>query len=121
MPIDHVTLNVRDYARSKEFYEQALKPLGYELLMEFGPHAGFGRGENRISGSPSGREPTTAHVAIVAPDRQTVDRFHEAALAAGAQDNGAPGLRPHYHETYSGAYVIDPDGNNVEAVCHRPE
>jgi catechol 2,3-dioxygenase-like lactoylglutathione lyase family enzyme len=121
MPIDHVTLNVRDYARSKQFYEQALKPLGYELLMEFGPAGGFGQAGKPDFWVSERGEPTVAHVALLAPDRATVDRFYEAALAAGAQDNGPPGPRPHYHETYYGGYVIDPDGNNIEAVCHQPE
>jgi catechol 2,3-dioxygenase-like lactoylglutathione lyase family enzyme len=121
MPIDHVTLNVLDYERSKTFYEQALKPLGYELLMEFGPHAGFGQEGKPDFWVAERGEPTIAHIAILAKDRETVDAFHEAAIAAGAGDNGPPGLRPHYHENYYGAYVIDPDGNNVEAVCHMPE
>ena len=121
MPIDHVTLNVRDYLRSKQFYEQALQPLGYGLVMEFGAAGGFGEGGKPDFWVSERGEPTIAHVAILAKDRQTVDAFHEAALAAGATDNGAPGLRPHYHESYYGAYVIDPDGNNVEAVSHTPE
>jgi catechol 2,3-dioxygenase-like lactoylglutathione lyase family enzyme len=121
MPIDHVTLNVRDYERSKRFYEQALQPLGYELLMEFGPHGGFGEpGKPDLWVAQRG-EPTVAHVALRAPNRRAVDAFHEAALSAGGTDNGPPGLRPQYHETYYGAYVIDLDGNNVEAVTHTPE
>lgn len=122
--IDHLSLEVADYERSKAFYAEALGPLGYELLMEFdGNVAGFGvKGEEAgdfwvIGGSPSG----TAHVAFASPDRATVEAFHAAALAAGGKDNGQPGLRPHYHEHYYGAFVHDPDGNNVEAVCHRPE
>ena len=119
MPIDHVTLNVRDYERSKSFYEQALQPLGYELVMEFGPAGGFGKeGKPDFWVSQRG-EPTIAHVALLAPDRKTVDAFHQAATAAGAADNGPPGLRPHYHESYYGAYVIDPDGNNIEVVNHH--
>jgi catechol 2,3-dioxygenase-like lactoylglutathione lyase family enzyme len=118
MPIDHITLDVRDYASSKQFYEQALKPLGYELVMEFGEAGGFGESGKPDFWVSQRGEPTTAHIALLASDREAVDRFYEAAMAAGATDNGAPGLRPHYHENYYGAYVIDPDGNNIEAVCH---
>lgn len=121
MSIDHVILNVRDYGRSKAFYEQALKPFGYEVVMEFGEGAGFGReGKPDFWVSHRG-DPTIVHVAFAAPDRQTVDAFYAAALAAGGEDNGPPGLRPHYHESYYAAFVHDPDGNNIEAVCHRPE
>jgi catechol 2,3-dioxygenase-like lactoylglutathione lyase family enzyme len=120
--IDHVTANVGDLERAKRFYEQTLAPLGYSVHMEFEGAVGFGSGE----GIPdfwlgSREERGAAHVAFSARDRATVDAFFEAALAAGATDNGAPGLRPHYHETYYAAYVHDPDGNNIEAVCHRPE
>jgi catechol 2,3-dioxygenase-like lactoylglutathione lyase family enzyme len=120
--IDHVSLEVADYARSKAFYTAALGPLGYELMMEFdGNVAGFGtQGKPDfwvIGGTPSG----STHVAFASSDRATVDAFHSAALAAGGKDNGAPGLRPQYHEQYYGAYVHDPDGNNVETVCHLPE
>jgi catechol 2,3-dioxygenase-like lactoylglutathione lyase family enzyme len=120
--IDHVTANVSDFDRAKRFYEQTLAPLGYSLQMEFEGAAGFGTGEGIPDfwiGSSSERGAT--HVAFGASDRATVDRFHEAAMAAGGQDNGAPGLRPQYHETYYAAYVHDPDGNNIEAVSHRPE
>jgi catechol 2,3-dioxygenase-like lactoylglutathione lyase family enzyme len=121
--IDHVILNVRDYAASKRFYEEALAPLGYEVVLEFG---GFGCGFGRdgkpgfwIATRPEAH--SDVHVAFVSPDRATVDRFHERALAAGGADNGPPGLRPHYHESYYAAFVRDPDGNNVEAVCHTPQ
>jgi catechol 2,3-dioxygenase-like lactoylglutathione lyase family enzyme len=119
--IDHVSLHVSDFARSKAFYADALRPLGYEVVMEFDSVAGFG-----VQGKPdfwiaAGEALAPHHVAFASPDRATVDAFHEAALAAGAKDNGPPGLRPHYHEHYYGAFVHDPDGNNVEAVCHRPE
>jgi catechol 2,3-dioxygenase-like lactoylglutathione lyase family enzyme len=120
--IDHVSLNVGDFEASKRFYVEALAPLGYELVTEFGGRAaGFGR-----DGKPSffiedrGEPHTAVHVAFASPDRATVDRFHTAGLAAGGTDNGAPGLR-WYHEHYYGAFVLDPDGNNVEAVCHRAE
>jgi catechol 2,3-dioxygenase-like lactoylglutathione lyase family enzyme len=120
--IDHVSLDVSDYARSKAFYEQALRPLGYEVVMELGGSVcGLGVGGRPdfwlAGGAPSGG----THVAFACEDRPTVDAFHAAALAAGGADNGPPGLRPHYHAHYYAAYAHDPDGNNVEAVCHRPE
>ena len=120
--IDHIGFPVSDYARSKAFYEKALAPLGYSLQMEFEGAAGFGSGE----GIPdfwigSSEERGATHVAFSASDRAAVDAFYEAATAAGGKDNGAPGLRPHYHETYYAAYVHDADGNNIEAVCHSPE
>ena len=119
--IDHVGIDVRDIETAKRFYEQALAPLGYTKLAEYPEAVGFGEG-----GKPDfwvGRRgtPGTTHVAILSANRGAVDAFYEAALAAGGKDNGAPGLRPHYHATYYGAYVLDPEGNNVEAVCHSPE
>ena len=128
--IDHVGLAVSGYERSREFYRSVLAPLGGELVMEVtaeqtgdGSHAGFrmhgrptfwiGTSHNAHSGS--------VHVAFTAPDRDAVRAFHRLALEAGATDNGAPGLRPHYHEHYYGAFVLDPDGHNIEAVCHSPE
>ena len=120
--IDHVTANVSDFEQAKRFYEQALAPLGYSVQMAFEDAAGFGTGEGIPDfwiGSRAERGAT--HVAFSVSDRATVDRFYEAAIAAGGKDNGPPGLRPHYHETYYAAYVHDPDGNNIEAVCHRPE
>jgi catechol 2,3-dioxygenase-like lactoylglutathione lyase family enzyme len=117
--IDHVTANVSDFGRAKEFYAQALAPLGYSVQMEFEGAAGFGTGEGIpdfwIGSSP---ERGATHVALSAPDHATVDAFYEAAMAAGARDNGPPGVRAHYHENYYAAYVHDPDGNNIEAVCH---
>jgi len=121
--IDHVGLEVSDYESSKRFFTQALAPLQYGLLMEFeGSVCGFGR-----TGKPdfwistrTGNPQSGIHVAFAAPDRPTVDRFHEAALEAGGQDNGPPGARPLYHEHYYSAFVRDPDGNNIEAVCHTP-
>ena len=118
--LDHVGVPVSDFERSKRFYEEALSPLGYELIME--PHvytAGFGR-----SGKPDfwigqGEPGQAFHIAFAADDRATVDAFYEEAIAAGGRDNGGPGLRPEYHPSYYGAFVLDPDGNNVEAVCHR--
>lgn len=120
--IDHVGLLVSDYARSKAFFERALVPLGYSLFMEHEiSGAGFGRG-----GKPDfwikQRDPNVVvHVAFASDDRATVDAFYEVAISAGGSANGGPALRPEYHPTYYGAFVLDPDGNNVEAVCHRPE
>jgi len=125
--IDHLGFPVSDYARSKAFYEQALAPLGYGVIMEVdtnemgAPAAGFGIGGNPdfwIGGEGGVGNPV--HVAIAARDRAAVDEFHKAALAAGGKDNGAPGLRPHYHPNYYAAFVLDPDGHNIEAVCHLP-
>jgi catechol 2,3-dioxygenase-like lactoylglutathione lyase family enzyme len=125
--IDHLGFAVSDYAHAKAFYTKALAPLGYGIVMEVtagnaGPvSVGFGadgKPDFWISvGDAAGRP---VHVAIQAKDRATVDAFHKAALAAGGRDNGAPGLRPHYHPNYYGAFVLDPDGNNIEAVCHAP-
>jgi catechol 2,3-dioxygenase-like lactoylglutathione lyase family enzyme len=116
--IDHIKLHVGDAARSKDFYEQALAPLGYRVVMEPAPGV-VGMGAKFpdfwLAESPT---PTVAHVALRASDRESVDAFHAAALAAGGTDNGAPGLRPHYHPGYYGAFVLDPDGNNLEAVHH---
>ena len=118
---DHVGLNVRDYGASRAFYERALAPFGLEVVMAFDQWqaCGFGR-----DGKPmfwiSQREPygTATHIAFHCDDHATVDAFHAAAVAAGGSDNGPPGLREHYHPTYYAAFVLDPDGNNVEAVCH---
>jgi catechol 2,3-dioxygenase-like lactoylglutathione lyase family enzyme len=118
--LDHIGLQVSDYPRSKHFYQQTLQPLGYELVMEFGSSGGFGRDGKPdfwISQGVATKPPV--HIAFASPDRPTVDAFHRAAMHAGAIDNGAPGLRPDYHPNYYGAFVLDPDGNNVEAVCHR--
>ena len=120
---DHVGLNVRDYGKSRAFYERALAALGYGIVMEFAEWkaVGFGR-DGKPSFWLSEREPygTGTHVALACDDRGSVDAFHGAALAAGGTDNGAPGVREHYHANYYGAFVLDPDGNNVEAVCHSP-
>ena len=120
--LDHVTANVSDFDRAKDFYSKALAPLGYSMQMEFPGAAGFGPAE----GMPdfwigSSNERGATHVAFRANDRAAVDAFFEAATSAGGQDNGAPGLRPHYHESYYAAYVHDADGNNIEAVSHVPE
>ena len=118
---DHVGLNVGDYGVSRAFYEQALEPLGYRIAMAFDQWkaAGFGTSDKPEFWISERRPITTgAHVCFASDDHATVDAFHAAALAAGGRDNGAPGLREHYHPTYYGAFVLDPDGNNVEAVCH---
>lgn len=126
--IDHTGVGVSDYARSKAFYTAALAPLGYAMLAEFSAAvtghtdvAGFGEPPKPDfwihAGAP---QQPPVHIAFRAPDRAAVDAFHRAALAAGGRDNGAPGLRPHYHPNYYGAFVLDPDGHNIEAVCHTP-
>lgn len=119
--LDHINIGVADLAASRAFYERALAPLGYEPLMEGPWGVGFGRDGKPdfwISDRPAAGP---LHIAFAAPDRATVDAFHREALAAGGPDNGPPGLRPQYHPSYYGAFVLDPDGNNVEAVTHRPE
>lgn len=127
--LDHVGFTVSDYDRAKAFYQQALAPLGIALLFEVTAeqtgaeaHAGFGAAGRPFFWIGTGARPTQSiHVAFAAPDRATVAAFHAAALAAGGSDNGAPGLRPHYHADYYGAFVLDADGNNIEAVCRQPE
>lgn len=121
--LDHVGLNVSEFARSRSFYEQALEPLGWRLVMggDEWKGCGFGVDEKPVFWIMERPPATTGtHVAFHCRDRASVDAFHAAALAAGGTDNGAPGLREHYHPTYYGAFVLDPDGNNVEAVCHTP-
>ena len=126
--IDHVTLVVSDYKRSRVFYEKALAPLGILPIMDFGEACGFGR-----SGKPDfwiGTGPTSfqtpdhlriitpTHVAFATKSRAEVEAFHRAALEAGGKDFGAPGVRAHYHPNYYGAFVLDPDGHDIEAVFH---
>ena len=126
--IDHIGFPISDYERSKAFYLKALAPLDYVLIMEVKqdgpdehPAAGFG-----VNGKPDfwiggeGGLDKPLHVAIQAKDRATVDAFYKAAIAAGGRDNGAPGIRAHYHPNYYGAFVLDPYGHNIEAVCHTP-
>jgi catechol 2,3-dioxygenase-like lactoylglutathione lyase family enzyme len=118
--IDHTAVNVSDLEASKQFYDQALQPLGYSLVFEAGEFLGYAKGKMPSFGVAR-RDPTGGgHVAFAADDRTTVDAFHDAATRAGGTDNGAPGVREHYHPTYYAAFVRDPDGNNIEAVCHRP-
>jgi len=118
--IDHMSLKVKDFAKSKSFYEAALKPLGYKVAMQFGEAAGFGTSDHPDFWIGAGAGASPIHVAFAAKDRKTVDAFHQAALAAGGKDNGQPGIRAHYHPNYYGAFVFDPEGNNIEAVCHTP-
>ena len=134
--IDHLSMTVSDIARSAAFYDAALAPLGYGRAMDFdapdGSWRGIGYGPTDsgkpvfwIGGPLAERKPADImrgfHVAFQAVSRAAVDAFHSAAIKAGATDNGAPGPRPHYHPDYYAAFVIDPDGHHLEAVCHRPE
>ena len=118
--IDHIGIQVSNLERSIDFYTKALAPLGYSLVMTWQQFAGFG-----IAGKPElwidGRQGPTdkVHVALRAKGRAEVRSFHAAAIEAGGKDNGAPGVREHYHRDYYGAFVLDPDGHNVEAVCHE--
>ena len=120
--LDHVRIPVSNFERGKRFYEQALSPRGDELIME--PRYGvaglghLGKPDFWVVQGESGH--AAVHVAFISDDRATVEAFHEAAIAAGGRDNGRPGLRSEYHPTYYGAFVLDPDGNNIEAVCHGP-
>ena|SRR5580765_3209548 len=120
--IDHLGIDVSDYKKSKAFYEKALKPLGIKLLHEFGgTWAGFGKGDKAFLWIIGGRSQTKhCHIAMGADKRAQVDAFYDAAIGAGGKDNGKPGIRKDYHPNYYGAFVFDPDGNNVEAVCHNP-
>ncbi|MDR6289437.1 MULTISPECIES: VOC family protein [Inquilinus] len=119
--LDHVTIGVGDIERSKAFYDQALAAIGIvRLYAEGEAFAGYGVGRKAFFWiGLKDAAITGTHVAFVVPDRPAVDRFHQAALAAGGCDNGGPGLRPHYHPDYYGAFVLDPDGHNIEAVCHE--
>lgn len=124
--IDHTGVNVSNFEQSKKFYQKALAAIGYELIVEFPASvtgsadvAGFGEGGKPdfwIAGGTPNNPPM--HVAFRVSDRALVDAFHKAALEAGGSDNGQPGLRPHYHPDYYGAFVHDPDSHNIEAVCH---
>jgi catechol 2,3-dioxygenase-like lactoylglutathione lyase family enzyme len=126
--IDHVSLGATDLAKARGFYDAALAPLGLRRVFDMDDASGYGESEEKpffwIGGAPVPGPKVTpspgSHIAFAAASRAAVDAFHKAAMAAGGTDNGKPGLRPEYHETYYGAFVIDPDGHHVEAVCHLP-
>jgi len=119
---DHVVFGVSDYATSKAFFLKALEPLGVAVVLE-GPLGIELSSDGKSSLCIRQIEEKSAHLhlAFVAENRQQVEAFYRAALAAGGEDNGAPGLRPHYHANYYAAFVIGPDGHNIEVVCHEPE
>ncbi|MDF2982750.1 MAG: hypothetical protein K0Q69_2522 [Devosia sp.] len=124
--LDHVAISTADYPTSLAFYEKALAPLGIKTHMKFegeeGNVAGLGSEQPFLWIGDGGKlTGGRVHLAFSAPNRAAVDAFHAAAIAAGGKDNGPPGLRPHYHATYYAAFVYDPDGHNIEAVCHAPE
>ena len=125
--IDHIGIEVSDYQKAKQFYEKILAPLGYKLVMEVEGFAGFGQPlqENAAIAAfwlHQGNHPShKTHIAFKAESRSAVDQFYAIALKAGATDHGAPGIRQHYHPNYYGAFVLDPDGHNIEAVCHQPD
>lgn len=122
---DHVKFGVRDYAASKTFYLKALESIGVEVVGERPPPADgiemSADGKASLCLYPTEEEPAHLHLAFVATNRRQVDAFYRAALEAGGKDNGAPGLRPQYHANYYAAFVIDPDGHNIEVVCHERE
>ena len=126
--IDHTSLSVADADAAIAFYDAALAPLGASLMMTVPPEftggvkvVGYGRDRPTFWLHQGEKQTPPVHMAFTAATRAEVDAFHAAAMAAGGTDNGPPGLRPHYHPNYYGAFVRDPDGNNIEAVCHRPE
>ena len=125
--LDHVGFSVADLEAAQRFYQKALAPLGIMLNYNISAeqtdgeaYLGFGEDQKPYFWIGTGKFKGRVHVAFLAKDRETVDQFYEAAIKAGGKDNGAPGLRPHYHQHYYGAFVLDPDGNNIEAVCHSP-
>lgn len=119
---DHVKFGVRDFAASKAFYLKALAPIGVQLLGEgepgYGVELGVPKGASSLCLFQTAEVPAHLHIAFVAERREQVDAFYQAALAAGGRDNGPPGLRPKYHPSYYAAFVIDPEGHNIEMVCH---
>jgi catechol 2,3-dioxygenase-like lactoylglutathione lyase family enzyme len=126
--LDHVSLGVSDLDRSRRFYDAALRPLGLVRIVDFGRGSDYGAApgplgvEFTITHEIQVRAPAAgAHLCFRAPGRCAVQEFHAAALTAGGQDDGTPGLRPQYHADYYGAFVLDPDGHRIEAVCHAPE
>ncbi len=121
--IDHIGITVADFDRSKAFYDQALAPIAVVAMMEFPMPGGqtvvgYGKGKPIFWVSGGGRMTPHVHVAFTVGTRAEVDAFYAAAMSAGGADNGPPGLREHYHANYYGAFVFDPDGHNIEAVCH---
>jgi catechol 2,3-dioxygenase-like lactoylglutathione lyase family enzyme len=119
--IDHISLRVQDFSRAIDFYKSALAPLGYKILMEFPNVAGMGAdGKADLWIMQSEQSPSPTHIAINGERRQ-IQAFHEVALTCGGTDNGPPGLRLDYHPNYYAAFVLDPEGNNIEVVCHAPE
>jgi catechol 2,3-dioxygenase-like lactoylglutathione lyase family enzyme len=117
--LDHVTIGVSNIERSKAFYDKALRPLDIERLYAEGDtFAGYGINRKAFFWIGLRESVSGVHIAFAAKDRAVVDVFHAAALAAGGRDNGAPGLRPRYHANYFSAFILDPDGHNIEAVCH---
>ena len=128
--LDHIGFPVSNFLHSRRFYEAALEPVGVSVIMEVtaeqtggSAHAGFGENGKPYFwiGDGEGVVRGRFHIAFTAKRRADVDAFYQAALAAGGRDNGPPGLRPHYHAHYYGAFVLDPDGHNIEAVCHSAE
>jgi catechol 2,3-dioxygenase-like lactoylglutathione lyase family enzyme len=118
--VAHVAVNVSDWDRSKQFYDAVLGLLGYRIVYEEDSALAYFADRRGLDFGMGRRDPVGgAHVAFECPDRETVDRFHETALGAGGKDNGAPGIRAQYDASYYAAYVLDPDGNNIEAVCHK--
>lgn len=118
--IDHIGFTVSNIQTSKAFYLAALAPIGYELIMEGEGFAGLGANGKPDLWIQQGTAGAPLHLAFHTRSRQLVDAFHAAAIAAGGKDNGGPGVRAHYHPSYYGAFVHDPDGNNLEVVCHDP-
>lgn len=120
---DHVSFGVSDYAASKAFFLKALQPLGVVVISEgpLGVELSPPEGKVSLCMYPTEEKPAHLHLAFAAENSQQVEAFYRAALAAGGKDNGAPGLRPHYHANYYAAFVIGPDGHNIEVVCHEPE
>jgi catechol 2,3-dioxygenase-like lactoylglutathione lyase family enzyme len=121
MPFDHIGFTVSDFPKSKAFYLAVLTPLGMGVVEEGEGWALLGTDGRPEFWLGAGDAPGTIHFAFVAKTREQVRAFYAAALAAGGRDNGAPGIRGHYHPNYYGAFVFDPDGHNIEAVCHQPE
>ena len=120
--IDHIGLKVKDFKKSLAFYAKALAPIGYKVISEGSGYAGLGAGTSPVLWISQGEPPKPGvHLAFNSRKRAQVDRFHQEALKAGGKDNGKPGIRKDYHEHYYGAFALDPDGNNIEAVCHDPK